>query len=674
MKRFRNLMSVCTVGVALAAGHAALAQDNPFDIANFVDPAIPQSWYDAPKLASEAGVSEFTGSPMLDARVADGSLPAVRDRLPADPPVIEPYSDGGNHGGTLSIWAKFDYRGNTLNFKWPEHAPGAGITTPDGRKVIPYILAGWDYNDDATQLTLHMREGLKWSDGEPVTADDYMYWWEHVAFNENLTPTPPTKLSPIAMTNMEKLDDYTVRITFDKSAPRYHDQYFWHDMGLLSHFAPAHYMKQFNPDFTPVAEIEAMAKKLELNTWYEFYTYIEQQSADHPEQEYQRPVVRQYVVTERTPTYMIWERNPYWPFVDSSGKQLPYIDKVRVNIAATPELAAAKIATGEGDFGARFLQTNQIPLFKNNEAKSGYKVYIYRRVYGSDVALEFNLTVKDEGLREIFQNPKFRQAVSIGINREELNQKVNFGQAVVMQASVPPVSQYFQKEAGEAFTQYDVKKANAMLDEIGLVDKNGDGWRDLPNGDPFNPELVYGVFGPIDGKPYVELLDPMFAAMGLNVNVKQINRALHDTMWPANDGQIHVIQMDQLTDINFGVGDKDLSPGGLDTGKDTPWPMWRQWYISNGSQGWEPPELLKQMTGWRTTLNSNPDPELRAEAAKKLIDAQKENLWYIGLVSMAPQPVIISNRLHNVPKAGLWDWSLGYMHAMYPMQFYLTDK
>lgn len=670
-------LCILAAGPVYAADAAApaAASDNPYNISKFVDPNIPKAWYEGPQLASKAGISEFHQSPMLDAEVKSGKLKSVKDRLPDDPPVVTPLKDVGQYGGTLSIWAKYDYRGNTLMFKWPEHAPGAGIPTPDGRKVVPYILQGWDYNADATKLTLHMRKGLKWSDGTPLTADDYMYWWQHVAFNQDLNPIPPNKLKPVAMTGMKKIDNYTIQLSFDKPNPRFQDEYFWGNMGLNTHFAPAHFMKQFNPDFTSKDKLNAEAKTMGLSTWYDLYTYIEQQGADHPEKpQFQRPVARQYLVTQRTPTYMIWKRNPYWPFVDTKGNQLPYIDTIRVNIAASPELAASKPATGDGDFGARFLQTSQIPLYKSNEQKSNYHTDIYRRVYGSDVAIELNPTPQNPELGKIFQNVKFKQALSLGINRKELNDKVDFGQALPMQATVPPVSKYFDPEAAKSFAGYDVKKANALLDEIGMKDTNGDGWREMPDGQPFNPSLIYGNFGPIDGTPYVELLVPMFKALGLNINVKNINRALHETMWPANQGDIQVIQMDQLTDINFGVGDKDLSPGGIDPGKDTPWPLWRQWAISGGKQGQEPPDLVKKMIDWRTQLGFDADPQKRAEAAKNLIQAQKDNLWYIGLVSMAPQPVIVSNRLHNVPSAGLWDWSLGYMHAMYPMQFYLSDK
>jgi peptide/nickel transport system substrate-binding protein len=165
----------------------------------------------------------------------------------------------------------------------------------------------------------------------------------------------------------------------------------------------------------------------------------------------------------------------------------------------------------------------------------------------------------------------------------------------------------------------------------------------------------------------------MFNAVGLQIEGKAIARSLHDTMWPANEGDIHALIMDQLTDTAFGVADKDFSPAGVGNGKDTPWPAYRTWYETRGEKGMEPPELIKETIKWREQLATSPDPKARDEAAQKLLEMQAENLWYIGTVAMAPHPVMVANRLKNVPEKGIWDWRSTYMHAYWPSQFYLEQ-
>ena len=140
-----------------------------------IDPNIPDSWYRAPRTASELGIKKFSQAPMLEDRVENGELPAVSERLPEDPPIIEPYAEIGRYGGEATLWTE------TLNITSYSETRfwlyfGGGRITPDG-KVIPSFLKGWDYSEEAKVLTLHLREGLKWSDGHTMTADDYIFWW-----------------------------------------------------------------------------------------------------------------------------------------------------------------------------------------------------------------------------------------------------------------------------------------------------------------------------------------------------------------------------------------------------------------------------------------------------------------------------------------------------------------
>ncbi len=677
MKTLMQVVCAASLAVApVALSGLAHAEDGGTKV--FVDTGIPESWFGGFQTASDLGITDFKEAPSLKAMVDAGDLPPVAERLPADPPVVEPYGAVGNYGGTALIWAQErDYRGDTMTFNWPESGGDfpAGRPTPDGQQVVPYGLAGWSYNDDATEMTINFREGLKWSDGVEVTADDFMFWWEHVATKRELSPVTPDKLRPVGVANVEKLDDYTVKITWLAPNPRAHEQ-FYVRLWPARPFNPAHFMKQYHPDFIGEEEANRLAEEAGYENWGKFYIALASRNrgglADRPDLPFQTPTVRPFLYVERTAQGMLWKRNPYWPFVDTEGNQLPYIDEIRISLAGSPQIAVAKMVTGEADISSRFTQTVDIPSYKANEERGGYTTHLYHRVYGSDVSLQLNLSHPDDDMRELFWNPKFRQALSHALDRDEINNKVYYGEANVMQATIPPTSQFFKPEYAEAFVAYDPAKANALLDEIGMVDTDGDGWREMPNGEPFNPELVHAPIG-IDPAPVVELWKPMFDDIGLEIEIKAISRELHDTMWPANEGDMHALLMDQLTDTSFGVADKDFSPAGEDEGKDTPWPAYRTWYITNGERGMEPPAILQDTIAWRDTLATSPDGSARAEAATNLLQTQAENLWYIGTVSMAPHPVLVSNRLRNVPNKGLWDWRMTYMGQMLSHQFYIEE-
>ncbi|MFW6269122.1 MAG: ABC transporter substrate-binding protein, partial [Bacillota bacterium] len=356
-----------------------------------IDPKIPESWYEEPKLASELGITEFNQSPVLEEKVNNGILPPVEDRLPDDPPVIEPYESVGKYGGTVTSWDRslFYYESGYFNTQ----NNSGGTTTPDGSKIVPNLLKDWEYSEDYTQITLYLRKGLKWSDGEPVTADDYLYWWEHYAQNRDLEPVPPEEWRP-GLLNVEKVNDWTVTLSYDTSIPNEH-VWFKNHMGANWSLAPAHYMKEFHPDFVGEDQVKEMAEKVGLERWEEYYGRIQDDSWQHPEYENTRPVLNPYVATERTETHVILERNPYFPFVDTEGNQLPYIDKIRINLVNSSEMASTKAATGDATFAARHPQTSDIPLFRRNEEKEDYTTLIYKRAYGAEVSIRPNLTHKD---------------------------------------------------------------------------------------------------------------------------------------------------------------------------------------------------------------------------------------------------------------------------------------
>ncbi|MFW6271147.1 MAG: ABC transporter substrate-binding protein, partial [Bacillota bacterium] len=183
----------------------------------YVDPNVPESWYEAPQSASEIGIEEFQQSPVLDEKVEMGELATVEERLPKDPPVIEPYEKVGEYGGTASIWDRSIEQWALDDFS---EATALRVTV-DGKKIIPSHIKEYEYTDDYKGLTFHLYEGMKWSNGDDFTSEDYLYWWEYEANNEDLTPVPPENWNP-PLVDVTAEDKWTVTFHYDRAVPNAH--------------------------------------------------------------------------------------------------------------------------------------------------------------------------------------------------------------------------------------------------------------------------------------------------------------------------------------------------------------------------------------------------------------------------------------------------------------------
>jgi peptide/nickel transport system substrate-binding protein len=676
------ILLFCISGMVFSGGKkekasaATTAETTTVDKSVLVTPKIPKSWYEPPKLASQLGIKDFKQSPMLDARVKSGELPPVKDRLPKDPPVCEPYSGTGKYGGTANL------SGLRLEFNWSNLRMlttrfAAGLLTPDGSKVVPYLIKGWKYSDDYKKLTLYLYEGMKWSDGKPFTADDFIYTWKHVVNNKTLMPTPPDKWST-PLLDVVKENDYTVTYHYGKSVPREADWIFVDSMGIvpgINSISAAEFEKQLHPDFTPMDQIMKHVKEAGLATWDQYYWRIHNESLDHPEYKHVRPTVQPYIPVEITETYLLMERNPYFPYVDIEGRQLPYIDRIRVNRVTDNEMAVAQVISGNSTLEARHVIGDQIPLFKENEQKGNYKTYIFSDLSGSKAALACNLSHKDLAMRKIFQDKRFRIALSLAINRSEINERVYFGQATPTQATVCRLNKFFEERFSKAYAEYDPAKAKSILDEIGLKDVNNDGFRERPDGATFRPEFIYA---PADFDPtrVLEMVQQYWKDIGINVDVKLLDRDFHDSKRAANNWDMGIMTMNQVSDLSFGhAGSLAYGWAPHPEGSRTwgAWPGFMSWYGTGGKEGVEPPDEIKKVMEYVEILRHGLDPAERDAAGKKIVEAQAENLWEIGICFETPLPIVVSNKLHNVPEKGVWDWGTRYMQPYRPFQFYMEE-
>jgi len=647
----RALLALCAAVLGAALCPAA-ADRIPRD-------AWPASWFEPPKTASELGITRFHQSPVLDAAVAAGELPPVEDRLPADPIVVEPYEQVGRHGGMAVVFT-------TGNTGWGEGGilnnlqPPLRIC-PEVRSVLPNFAKGWEYSEGGRVLTLYLREGLRWSDGHPLTADDYLFWYRHLLLNEELTPV---RIAPWDEAVVEKLDLYTVRFRFGLPNPFFVNELAHHGD---SYFRPGHYLKQFHPDFVPRDELERTADEEGFDDWVGYFGRM----GSTTDPKINCPTVAPFIVDKQGLNVLIGKRNPYYPKVDPAGNQLPYIDRVMALVVGDREMMTAKACTGQATIAGIDTLMDDIPLFKRGEAKCGYRTYIWSRLQGADVAIQPNQTYEEPGLRAIFQDVRFRRALSLAIDRDEINETIYFGHATPRQTTVIPSSRFYEERFAKAYIRHDPDEANRLLDEMGLLDANGDGRRDRPDGSPLSITLEWTPLETPKG-PTMELIVEHWRDIGIDLSLKQLSGSLQSERASANFMQMTLWHADRCTDILFPPEPFWYVP--MRRGWETSlWPMWSLWYVSDRRKGEVPPPHIMQLVDWWDEMRTCMDESRRLELGKSILAAQAENLWTIGTVGLAPHPIVVSNKLRNVPARGYWGWDDRWSFPYHPETWYLEE-
>lgn len=641
-----------------------------------IDPNIPESWNEAPKTATEMGITVFNQSPLLKEKVDKGLLPDIRERLPKDPPVIEPYESIGKYGGTFIV------NSTTLGAGFGQYMrqfTSPMKPAPDGDKVIPWFVKDFEYSDDYTKLTLYFREGLKWSDGEPfIPEEEYKFWWDYYINYEALSPLGGRKVGVPEITELSFPDEYTVTFHMDRPFSLKHkaDFRFTWALGNMegTNIAPKHFMQQFHPEFVGEEEAEKKLKELDFEDLYGGFNDLWEQSNNPTEPDYEIPTMGSYIPVERTETYLLYERNPYYPFIDTEGNQLPYVDKIKYNLANSKEAAEVKAITGESSVAAeQVLSVTNIPSYKENEERGDYRTLIFNLSRASDPYYFFNHTHEDESFAEVVRDKRFRQAFSLAIDREDINNKVFYGEGIPTQATIPATSEYFKQEYAEAYAEYDPERARKLLDEMGMKDTNGDGYRETPDGSEFKPELqLQGAAhdGPMD---LHEMVRSDLAEVGINLDIRTMDGSLVFNRIQSNVFEMESHSLDPVMPL-FGpeVIKKIYAP--VDVAYiASPFTQWAIWFKSDGQQGIEPPqEMLDLNQAAEKYLFATSDEE-KEEGIRYLLEKQAENIWGIGTVAHPPQPIIVQNKVKNVPKTGYMGWGLGWMNLYNPIQFYIDE-
>jgi peptide/nickel transport system substrate-binding protein len=616
--------------------------------------------------------SEYNEAPMLAEMVAAGDLPPVDERLPEEPLVEEVVDEIGTYGGVL----RRGFLGPSDHNNYTRVVYDALVRhAPDGSEVIPHIARGWESNDGFTEWTLFLRSGMKWSDGMPFTADDIMFWYEHILLNEELNPSTPVWMQNEdgSVATVEKIDDYAVKWTYAEPNTAFLLNLANMDgadraIANLS-FAPAHYLQDFHPDFVDAAELDAKVAERGFETWTELFA-VEAM----PHLSGKRPSTAAWVPNDSTVSDQVFvlTRNPYYFAVDPEGNQLPYIDEVRFTFFADAEALNLAAVAGEIDMQGRHIQMGNYPVLVENQEQGGYDVYTWPTFGGSDAVIMFNQTYQiDPEIGDLLRNRDFRIALSHAIDRNAIKESAFLGLGEARQGVPAPNHPYYPgDEWAFKYTEYDPDTARQMLDDIGLTELDGEGFRSLPSGERLDIELqVIPAFA--NWPDVAQIVVENWADVGVRAHVEQRERALGFQLRDTNDLMTEMWNED-TTGFPFS-GQPKMDPRSqpaLTFG-----PLYRQWYRTNGEEGMEPPDEIKQIVDIIDEAKLS-GRERQIELAQELFKIWADNIWEIGTVGLTPMiqgVVVVNDSLHNVPETAGNDWPLRTPGNTRPEQFFFSD-
>ena len=620
-------------------------------------------------------------SPMLDELVAAGTLPPVEERVPLEPLVIEPLEGIGTFGGMLRrgfTGPGDDENGN----RW---VSGDKLVFWDytGTEFRPALAKSWEFTDEDRVFTIHLRDGHKWSDGAPFTADDFVFWYEDIYTNPDLVPVPQSSFAINGKQGrIEKVDDLTVSFVFEEPYPLFltilGGTTFMGSGHMTNRgfhggaYAPAHYLKGFHPTYTPQAEIDAMAAEANVEDWIALFRLKNQWSLN-PD----LPILGPWRSVEpiNTPTWVL-ERNPFYYEVDTAGNQLPYIDRIQMTLAENLEVLNLRAIAGEYDLQERHTDIAKIPVFLENMEQGDYSVHLDPGAYGSDATLQINHSYDgDPETAKWLHNADFRRALSMGIDRDQLNE--TFWLGVGTPGNVAPAATVPQSPGEEWRTKWavrDVDQANQLLDEIGLSEKDGDGFRVRTDGNGRLRLEIFAISGAFVPFPRIaQSIAQQWQDIGIQLDVAELERNLGMTRMRNNEHQIFMWANDG-SELLYAFPRHALP---VDPAEAMMGPLIARWFVTNGAEGMAPTEeaMIEAMKLYSEA--GSQDTEAANATAQEIWKIIVDNVFSIGTVGISPAVMgirVVKNSMGNLPARQVNMQHARTPQSSHPATFYFKSE
>jgi len=680
------MKSLLYSGVALIAlaGGATAASCPAVTVADMMGVgagAFPQQYELAEFQSLGDCTVEFSANPdsdALNARIlGNGDLPSLAERLPSEPLVLAPYDAIGTYGGTLDALSNATESG-TSDFMSIRHVNLVRYSD-DLATIVPNVAKAWEWNDDFTQLTFFLREGHKWSDGAPFGARDVKFWYDNLALDSNVREKPKDYVL-VGGEPMEVvvLNETTVQFNLPSPKP-----------GLLSHFAnhyaqgfqPMHFLGQFHPDVNADADANATAVGFENgyavisayygnSDWMDTATpYLNSPDLVAGLPAGTVPTLESHIIIAESTEGRRLVANPYFFQIDTAGNQLPYISEQDEVFVGEAEVRLLKLINSEVDYKSQALNLDSAPMLLEGQEKGNFTVELKPEIALPTFA--FNVTSDNEAKRAVFSDLRFRQAMSVAINRDEINEVAFFGLGRAQQyTGFSPTPAFISDEVEQSYAQFDPDMAKKLLDEIGMVDTNGDGMRELPNGDPLVLNLQVATQG-ISIK-LVELVGQNWKDVGIDSTVKEVTTDEFRSAQSSNSLDVTMYSKSQPLAVILGVSELFQPPFdnyfNLRSGI-----RWGEYLDTDGATGMKPPQYVYDMMDdinafQAAIVGTDESNEIGARLVKTMVDS----LLFIGTVK-AVSPIYHNNDLKNFTEFKTASYAYYRTYPYRPTQWFLDE-
>ncbi|MDB6126585.1 MAG: hypothetical protein JWM35_481 [Verrucomicrobia bacterium] len=625
-----------------------------------LDPAHPSVvWRDVNYAEGAQGAWWPKGeSPLLADLVRQGRLPPVAERVGPEPVVLNGVEGTGRYGGT---WYRLATNPEDLEGILHTRLSYASLVrwSPEGYPIVPHLAKSWGVSADQRVWTFTLRKGLRWSDGHPFTTDDIMFWWQwEVLYFKSGSITSGGSDYTFMMNagklgNIERVDDLTLRFTFEEPNSMFLERL----AGSVDYFRPVHYLKKFHPAVGDQALIADTMRAMNLPS--PLSVYIRVKARLNPE----HPRMWPWIYCDYRPSApQALVRNPYYFAVDAAGNQLPYLDRLVIDVR-DKSLISAAIAGGEVSMQDRHIDFEDYTLLSTEAPRQGYRLLHWYSATRTFTQISPNLNRAGDPARpetkwkhQLLNEVTFRQALSLAINRQEIIDAVFNGVGEPAQNSPGPDSPYGNERHFHAFTAYDPARANVMLDALGLARRDHEGFRTFPDGTRMTWFLNLATSFPADAAQ-------MVAAQWSRVGIRAIVQAHIRTLW-----QVEQAALEQ--DFTVWPGLEEFMPmlepryyvatGGASFFA----PMWGRWYQHGGLKGNVSPNLVglegpppghpaRRAMELYDLAQVAPTTAERKARFNEILEIAADNTWSINVASPPPGLVVAKNGLHNVPSRAL---------------------